>query len=285
MPLFPLGVLSAAGALLSIPQFLVVAGGGGAAGGATADRGGGGGGAGGFRTGEFTLLTGTNFSVTVGAGGVGGAPIASASNETSGSNSVFSTFTSAGGGRAGRKQEDSPNFNGVAGGSGGGGTGTFTGEVAPGGAGNTPSVSPSQGNAGGNAPSTSGGGGGGGGSGSGGDGSSAVGNASRGLAGLGATSLITGTPITFATGGRGGAKDLEVDGNNGTANRGEGGEGGSGGTTALIGGGSGGSGVVILRYPGQFTITIGAGLTGTTATSGSEKVTTITNGEGNVSWA
>jgi hypothetical protein len=43
--------------------------------------------------------------------------------------------------------------------------------------------------------------------------------------------------------------------------------------------------VVILRYPNTFTITIGAGLTGSTATDGSNKVTTITVGTGNVSWA
>jgi hypothetical protein len=42
---------------------------------------------------------------------------------------------------------------------------------------------------------------------------------------------------------------------------------------------------VILRYPGVYTITIGAGLTGSTATVGTEKVTTITAGTGNVSWA
>jgi hypothetical protein len=67
---FPLGILASGGASAP-PRFLVVGGGGGAAGGATAQRGGGAGGAGGFRTGEFTLLTGTNFTVTVGAGGVG----------------------------------------------------------------------------------------------------------------------------------------------------------------------------------------------------------------------
>jgi hypothetical protein len=43
--------------------------------------------------------------------------------------------------------------------------------------------------------------------------------------------------------------------------------------------------MVILRYPTDYTITIGAGLTGSTATDGSFKVTTITNGTGNVSWA
>jgi hypothetical protein len=40
-----------------------------------------------------------------------------------------------------------------------------------------------------------------------------------------------------------------------------------------------------LRYSSEFTITIGAGLTGSTATVGANKVTTITAGTGNVSWA
>jgi hypothetical protein len=43
--------------------------------------------------------------------------------------------------------------------------------------------------------------------------------------------------------------------------------------------------VVILRYPSDYTITIGAGLTGTTATVGTDNVTTLTAGTGNVSWA
>jgi hypothetical protein len=42
---------------------------------------------------------------------------------------------------------------------------------------------------------------------------------------------------------------------------------------------------VILRYATDFTITIGAGLTGSTSTVGANKVTTITAGTGNVSWA
>jgi hypothetical protein len=40
-----------------------------------------------------------------------------------------------------------------------------------------------------------------------------------------------------------------------------------------------------LRYPSSLTITIGAGLTGSTSTVGDNKVTTITQGTGNVSWA
>jgi hypothetical protein len=42
---------------------------------------------------------------------------------------------------------------------------------------------------------------------------------------------------------------------------------------------------VILRYPTDYTITIGAGLTGSTATVGTNYVTTITAGTGNVSFA
>ena len=49
-------------------------------------------------------------------------------------------------------------------------------------------------------------------------------------------------------------------------------------------GGNGGSGVVIFRYPSAYTITIGAGLTGSTSTVGSNKVTTITAGTGSVQW-
>jgi hypothetical protein len=44
--------------------------------------------------------------------------------------------------------------------------------------------------------------------------------------------------------------------------------------------------VLILKYPDAYTITIGAGLTGSTAApSGGFKVSTITAGSGNVSWA
>jgi hypothetical protein len=52
-------------------------------------------------------------------------------------------------------------------------------------------------------------------------------------------------------------------------------------------GGNGGSGVVILKYPSAFTITLGAGLTGTTDTTSVPdfKITTITAGTDDVSWA
>jgi hypothetical protein len=40
-----------------------------------------------------------------------------------------------------------------------------------------------------------------------------------------------------------------------------------------------------LRYPSSYTITLSAGLTGTTSTVGANKVTTITAGTGTVSWS
>ena len=41
-------------------------------------------------------------------------------------------------------------------------------------------------------------------------------------------------------------------------------------------------GVVIIRYPNAYTVTIGSGLTGSTATDGTDKVTTFTAGTGNI---
>jgi len=134
-------------------SYLVVAGGGGG----NAAGGGGGGGGGGFRMAPDAItVTATGFPITVGGGGAGASP-PSPTTGCSGSNSIFSTITSAGGGGGSEN-------TGAAGGSGGGGggcNGTY-----PGGAGNTPPVSPPQGNPGGigGSPGSgrSGGGGGGG---------------------------------------------------------------------------------------------------------------------------
>jgi hypothetical protein len=87
---------------------------------------------------------------------------------------------------------------------------------------------------------------------------------------------------TGGTGGGGNATDGTT-GGSGTVNTGSGGASSTGAN--LLGGGNGGSGVVILKYESLYTITIGAGLTGTTSTVGSSKITTITAGTGNVSWA
>jgi hypothetical protein len=123
-------------------EYLVVAGGAGAS--ASSSGGAAGGGAGGFRTAtDFSATAGATYTVTVGAGGAAPSPTSgSAVSGNDGSNSVFSTITSTGGGGGGA---GGTNVAGRTGGSGGGG-GYATGA---GGAGNTPSTSPSQGNNGG----------------------------------------------------------------------------------------------------------------------------------------
>ena len=68
--------------------------------------------------------------------------------------------------------------------------------------------------------------------------------------------------------------------NSGTANTGGGG--GSGAMSGTAQGGLGGSGVVILRYANTKALTIPGGLTSSTATVGSDKVTTFTAGTGNI---
>ncbi len=69
----------------------------------------------------------------------------------------------------------------------------------------------------------------------------------------------------------------------GTANTGGGGGGQRDAGSSI--GSAGGSGIVILKYPDSKTITIGAGLTGSTSTAGGFTIATITAGTGNVSWA
>jgi hypothetical protein len=69
---------------------------------------------------------------------------------------------------------------------------------------------------------------------------------------------------------------------NAAANSGDGGGRGAGGANNP--GYMGGSGVVILRYPASYTISQ-TGLTISTTTVGSDKVTTITAGTGTVSWS
>ena len=68
----------------------------------------------------------------------------------------------------------------------------------------------------------------------------------------------------------------------GAANTGDGGEGrrSSSGATA------GASGIVILRFAtADATISVGAGLTSSSATDGSDTVVTFTAGTGTVSWS
>ncbi len=264
----------------------------------------GGGGAGGYREfSSYALELATNYTVTVGAGGT-----ATSFPGTNGSNSVFSSVTSTGGGRGGSYDSNSgtQQMAGAVGGSGGGGSVTNQIGGTQSGSGGT-SISPFpfvevysiQGNSGGTGVfgSTINGGGGGGALTAGVSATSTV----AGNGGDGRTSLIDGA--IYATGGGGGSSTGTAgqggssNARNGAGRAGNGSgiaatanSGGGGGGCALnsnngYNGGAGGSGIVLLRYPNTRTITIGAGLTGSTTTSGSDKITTITAGTGNVSFA
>lgn len=237
----------------------------------------GGGGAGGHRTtfpspscnaGSFPVSA-QAYPITVGAGGAGvETPDAgSASDINPGSNSIFSSITSAGGGGGTPLNVQDP---ADAGGSGGG----AGGYNLSGGAGNTPPVSPPQGNPGGNGALTpaGGGGGGGGGAGSAGTNGTAAPSATAGNGGNGLANSITGSSVTLAggggaggfcggtsnipggSGGPGGGGDGDPDtGVSGTANTGGGGGavGGRSPGSAPFQGGSGGSGIVVIRYKFQ----------------------------------
>ena len=285
----------------STVDYLVVAGGG-------SSGGGGGGGGGGFRISNSTgcvpaptmsplvapaalPVTAQGYPITIGAGGAG-VVVASPSyctprTQTSGSNSIFSTITSQGGGAgAVYSSPSSPNKDGFPGGSGGGGAYGPSGP-APGaaGSGNTPPVSPPQGNNGGTGDhspgvwANTGGGGGAGAAGTNGaPGSPGAGGIGSFLADtvIGPTAPSYGTPGPvsstryFAGGGGfcapggnacastgisgGGGKPFSSPTNPstykaGTTNTGGGGGGGSTpGPPATAGGGSG---IVIIRYKFQ----------------------------------
>jgi len=175
-------------------DYMIVAGGGGSGGYA-----GGGGGGGGFRASNSTCMpapvtsplvaptgitvTAQTYPITVGAGGAAGNTAGTSSPYIGGqgSNSIFSTITSTGGGGGANN-----GANGTNGGSGGGAGGEGPNDHV-GGLGNTPPVSPSQGNnggAGGSAPS---------------------GRASAGGGGAGAvgTSVRSGDPACGGAGGVG----------------------------------------------------------------------------------
>ena len=264
-----------------------VLGGGGGGGAPQSNNRGGGGGGGGFREGKspqtpYTASPGSvvapdglpvsaqTYPITIGGGGAGGTGQPNTANPnqigTNGSNSIFSTITSAGGGGGGGGSPPGTGlvFPGQPGGNGGGGGGGGTGPgtcARGGGNGNTPPVSPSQGSKGGagglhpgntTPPDNAGGGGGG---------VVARGGSTRtpaggGHGGDGATTEITGSPVAYGGGGAGigsgsdgnAASGGIAAGSNGTANRGMGGPPGS----APAGGGkTGGSGIVVIRYKYQ----------------------------------
>ena len=283
-------------------HYLVVAGGGG--GGHV-----GGGGAGGYRTNNggtaLTLQPSTNYTVTVGAGGNASTSTSSPANASSGNNSVFATITSAGGGYGGANVTSHTNGIAADGGSGGGGGWDGSDADEAGGSGNTPNTVPSQGNDGGQGgyahPYYAGGGGGG--AGAVGADMNVSGQAVGGAGGDGLANSISGSSVTYAGGGGGQAMQWVGGASGRTGGAGGSGGGGQGGgsTTPTDGGtnlgggggspgyttsgvGAGGSGVVILSYPSALTLTVPGGLTSSTATVGSNKVTTFTAGTGNITF-
>lgn len=265
-------------------DYMVVAGGGGGGRGT-----GGGGGAGGFRESQdpaaaplwtaspiasstsLTCICTGAVPVTVGAGGIG-ANIPNPNNATQGSDSVFLSITSAGGGAGGSICGEPPCGSGVPsplkdGGSGGGGS-----RLEPNfGSGNEPPTTPNQGFPGASGPNGTGGGGGGaldaGGPGnSGGDGASTaiapncygecVSCSSFYAGGGGAGSDLKGGSVTGGEGGdggggRGGCRcgPLPSQGCSGATNTGGGG--GGQGLPQPNAGNPGGSGIVVIRYKYQ----------------------------------
>jgi hypothetical protein len=121
-----------------------------------------------------------------------------------------------------------------------------------------------------------------------------------GNGGAGTSSSITGTAVTRAGGG-GGSAATNASGSAGAGGAGGGGAasitasaatagtvntgGGGGGGNTTGGSGAGGSGLVILKYPQEYDIRNGAGLTYTTSVVGSNKVTVFTAGTGNIQFA
>jgi hypothetical protein len=200
-------------------EYLVVGGGGGAGNGYD-NAGGGGGGAGMVLAGNVAVTPGTSYTVTVGAGGAGGADARANNPGLPGNNSVFGAITALGGGQ---------------------GLGSRTGG-AVGSAQIGSSTAP-----------TGGAGTGGGTGGLGGGGATGAGSANSGVTGgaggAGAASSIIGSSVTYGVGGAGGSAGAPTtDGTNGTANRGNGGQGGQSASADSAKGGNGGSGIVVVRY-------------------------------------
>ena len=275
-------------------SYMVVAGGGGGG-----TRAAGGAGAGGFRESKaasdtytasplnatsgpgYNLpVTAQGFPITVGAGGTANGPTNDEVPGNSGSNSIFSTITSTGGGGGkGGCAPYAPVVSRNNGGSGGGGGPSTTPALNTGGTGNTPPVSPPQGNDGGPSGVNYNGGGGGG--------ATAAGQSAGptptvptdkgGDGGAGATTSISASPTSYAGGGGGGSWPTSAGGpggagglggggygrpgignpapsnpggpKDGVANTGGGGGGEGGGNAQL--GGTGGSGIVVIRYKFQ----------------------------------
>jgi hypothetical protein len=212
-------------------EVLVVAGGGGGGRGSSAFAGGGGGAGELIYNSSFTVSDAV--SVTVGDGGVinngpGG----------NGANSSFGSLTGIGGGGGG-SNTSLANRIGRNGGSGGGG--------GRGGAGGSALNTMGMGNVGGSWSGISNSATGGGGATSPGLNSSS--DPIGGPGGTGFASTVSGLPVTYASGGIGGARNQNTSGGTALPNTGSGGGGGGGSLNTTPPGGGGGSGIVIVRYP------------------------------------
>jgi hypothetical protein len=203
---------------VQVVECLVVGGGGG--GGNGYDNAGGGGGGGGMvLAGTLTVVPGRSYTVTVGAGGLGGANARDNNAGLPGNNSAFGSITAFGGG------------NGL-----GSRTGGIAGVAQ---IGNISSATGGSGSGGGN-----GGKGGGGASGAG----TANSGSTGGAGGTGISSSIGGSAVFYGIGGAGANAGTQNAGVNGLSNRGNGGRAGGAGTANSTGGGNGGSGIVIIKY-------------------------------------
>ena len=230
-------------------------------------------------SGTQITVTATGFPITVGAGGAGSPPGSPKACNTAGGVSTFSTVTSAGGGKGGCYTRPTPTQPGTSGGSGGGGGShnvpPYSPGANPGGTGNTPPVTPSQGSNGGAGlhVSCDVGGGGGGAMAVGTDGQPPYlggnGGAGAGITGFGASNGECSSCVQYFSGGGGGAASP---GNASYGGRGLGGgsfgfnpahtvtpacgaanQGGGGGGGNYNPGisGTGGSGIVVIRYKFQ----------------------------------
>ena len=237
-------------------EYLVVAGGGGGGGGTS-----GGGGAGGYLSSSLaSVISGSSFTITVGAGAASTGVVTTGvvgndGDDSSIAGTTITAITATGGGGGGDRDTSAP---GNPGGSGGGGGGQDNNAAANAGGSGTNGLGNDGGDGRGGGASSAGGGGGG-------VGAAGIDSPSNGLGGNGGNGLpsfITGTSITRAGGGGGGSHSGQSSGGTGgggagatvsstnsvagTANTGGGGGGAGGGSPRL--GAAGGSGVAIFAY-------------------------------------
>ena len=281
-------------------DFLVIAGGGG---GGIAYTGGGG--AGGYRTSyagagsetsgggsstesALSITQGTEFTITIGAGGTGRTAAVNAPGDDGGSSSIagsgITTITSIGGG-GGADYSTGTAQNGGSGGGGGAELATYglgtTGQGTDGGRGSTGGVYRGGGGGGAGTAGTAGGSSGAGGTG--GDGlSSTITGAAVTRGGGGGGGVYNASGLAAGVGGSGGGGAGAVSSANataGTVNTGGGGGGAGGVGNGAVGtgdGGNGGSGVVILRMLTSKYSSTTTGTPGVT-TDGSYTILTYTS--------